>query len=109
MPCSLPKDEEKSNKENIENKDENKKIYLVYLLSSLFPPKLDDVKKTLAEIIKIAKDEKLNKLATTAEFLEIQISNTPKENIKSELEKFSGQVKKIMKEELGIEINSGGK
>lgn len=98
-----PKEEDGPQPKDIE--ENNKKVYLVYLLGSLFPFKIEDIEKTLSEIIKISKEKELHKLTTTAEFLKIHIKDMPKENIKKELSKFSEQVKKIMTEELGIENN----
>ncbi len=103
-PLAISSVEDKPNSEDLK-KETNKdnKVYLVYLLSSIFPSKMEDIEKTLSEIIKISKEEEFDKLTTTVEFLKIHIKDVPKENIKKELSKFSDQVKKIMKEELSIE------
>lgn len=101
IPLTISSKEEKI--KVIEKKDDNKKTYLAYLVSSIFPSEIGDAEEILNEIIKIAKEENLQKLSTGAEFIKINLAGKKKEEIKEELKKFSSQMKRIMKEELGIE------
>lgn len=103
-PLSLPKDNEA--KKDLPKSEEasEEKIYLAYLIGSIFPSEdISQINKTLDEIIKISEGEDLDKLITFCESLKISLSGKEEENeINEELRKFAGQAKKIMKKELGI-------
>lgn len=95
-------------KQEIEEDEEeevvsSERIYLSYLVGSIFPQEVENIEDSLDEVISIAKSENLQQLLTAANFLKISISGKDKGEVTLELKKFAPQIKEIMKQELGLE------
>ena len=96
-------DEEDKEEDEEEEVVSSERIYLSYLVGSIFPQEVENIEDSLDEVISIAKSENLQQLLTAANFLKISISGKDKGEVTLELKKFAPQIKEIMKQELGLE------